>query len=53
MFYAFNAYLIDIFQEFLIAYRIQSLSATLATDQKLPLSCRHISYQSLIEGHLP
>ena len=30
-----------------------NLSATLATDQKWPLSCRRISYQSLAECHLP
>ena len=30
-----------------------NLSATLATDQKWPLSCRRICYQSLAECHLP
>ena len=30
-----------------------NLSATLDTDQKLPLSCLRISYQSLAECHLP
>ena len=28
-----------------------NLGAALATDQKLPLSCLHISYQSLAECH--